>query len=130
MGNTIYLKSSFCAVYLENEDEETLKKIFYDKIKEFGFENEKEVLYFLDNYRYINYSKDNINKYIDVVDFFGFDIKKDFIKHLSGIFKTIALSDSIKYLDNLDKHHEEENRNLMRKQEDTKTLEKINIFLN
>jgi uncharacterized protein YktA (UPF0223 family) len=74
--------------YCNNENE--IKKEFNKIIRERFFEDENEVNYFLSNYKYILYNKNNLIKYIELLKYFRYDIAENIIRY---IFKTYFFDD-------------------------------------
>jgi hypothetical protein len=96
---TLYLTSSRLYTnllkYCDNEN--VIKEEFNKKIKEYKFEDENEVNYFLNNYKNINYDKYNLIKYIELLKYFRYDITENIIIH---IFETFFFDDVDNIIDN------------------------------
>ena len=76
----IYLSSALYRFFLKEHPTETkdeIKKQFFEK----GW-TEEQVYEFINNYRNIIYTEENIVKYVDLVSFFQYDMEKDFANYI------------------------------------------------
>jgi hypothetical protein len=74
-----------------------IKEEFNKKIKEFNFEDENEVNYFLNNYKNNIYDKNNLMKYIELLKYFRYDNTENIIIH---IFETYFFDDVDNIIEN------------------------------
>ena len=76
----IYLSSALYRLFLKEHQAATkneLKKQFSEK----GW-TEEQVYEFINNYRDLTYTEENIIKYVDLVSFFQYDIENDFANYI------------------------------------------------
>src|SRR3989338_3576937 len=76
----IYLSSALYMFFLKEHPTETkdeIKKKFSEKDW-----TEEKVYYFINNYKDIMYTEENIKKYVDLVSFFQYDMEKDFANYI------------------------------------------------
>src|SRR3989344_1610970 len=76
----IYLSSALYRFFLKEHPTETkdeIKKQFFEK----GW-TEEQVYEFINNYRNIIYTEENIIKYVDLVSFFQYDMENDFANYI------------------------------------------------
>ena len=76
----IYLSSALYRFFLKEHPAETkdeLKKQFSEKDW-----TEEQVYYFINNYKDIMYTEENITKYVDLVSFFQYDMENDFANYI------------------------------------------------
>src|SRR3989338_4353631 len=76
----IYLSSALYRFFLNEHPTETkdeIKKKFVEKDW-----TEEQVYEFINNYRNIIYTEENIVKYVDLVSFFQYDMEKDFANYI------------------------------------------------
>ena len=76
----IYLSSALYMFFLKEHPTETkdeIKKKFSEKDW-----TEEQVYYFINNYKDIMYTEENIKKYVDLVSFFQYDMEKDFANYI------------------------------------------------
>jgi 5S rRNA maturation endonuclease (ribonuclease M5) len=59
-----------------------VKNEFYNKIIDLGFNDYNEINIFLHNYKNLDYNKNNLNKYINLLIFFDYNISENFIRHI------------------------------------------------
>ena len=76
----IYLSSVLYRFFLKEHPTETKDEIK----KQFSEKNwtEEQVYYFINNYKDIMYTEENITKYVDLVSFFQYDIENDFANYI------------------------------------------------
>ena len=55
---------------------------FDAKFKEMGFDDKKHILDFLTDYKQFTYTKENINKYIELLVFFKYKILNEFLEYI------------------------------------------------
>jgi hypothetical protein len=80
---SLYLTSSrFYGELLKYCDNENIKEEFNKKIKEFNFEDENKVNYFLNNYKNIRYDKNNLKNYIELLKYFKYNITENIIRYI------------------------------------------------
>jgi hypothetical protein len=81
---TLYLISSKLyenlSKYCNNKN--LIEELFNKKIKELNFEDVNEVNYFLDNYKNVSYDKNNLIKYIELLQFFRYTITENVIRYI------------------------------------------------
>jgi len=76
----IYLSSALYRFFLKEHPTETkdeIKKKFFEKNW-----TEEQVYYFINNYKNIIYTEENIVKYVDLVSFFQYDMENDFANYI------------------------------------------------
>src|SRR3989338_8632489 len=76
----IYLSSALYRFFLKEHPTETK-----DEIKKKFFEKDwttKQVYKFINNYRDLTYTEENIKKYVDLVSFFQYDMENDFANYI------------------------------------------------
>src|SRR3989344_4845794 len=76
----IYLSSALYWVFLKEHPAETkdeIKKKFVEKDW-----TEEQVYYFINNYKDIMYTEENITKYVDLVSYFQYDMENDFANYI------------------------------------------------
>ena len=84
--NVIYTTSKLYRAFIEEEfDTISVQKEFDEKFANLGFINDR-VLFFLTNYRSINYKKKTIHKYFELVFYFSYDILNDFVNFIRDTF--------------------------------------------
>jgi hypothetical protein len=77
-----------------NNDDKKLMDIFKDNLLKFNIQ-ENKIHNFLSDYKTITYTKDNINKYINFMDYLDFNINDDFIIYIASLFKNLWRSNII-----------------------------------
>src|SRR3989338_2937457 len=76
----IYLSSALYRFFLKEHPTETkdeIKKQFLEKDW-----TDEQVYYFINNYKDIMYTEENIKKYVDLVSFFQYDMENDFANYI------------------------------------------------
>src|SRR3989338_4215161 len=76
----IYLSSALYRFFLKEHPTETkdeIKKQFFEKDW-----TDEQVYYFINNYKDIMYTEENIKKYVDLVSFFQYDMENDFANYI------------------------------------------------
>ena len=68
--------------FSENEDKENLQTEFDAKVREIGFDDKQHILDFLTDYKQFKYTKENINKYIELLVFFKYKILNEFLEYI------------------------------------------------
>src|SRR3989338_10162255 len=76
----IYLSSALYRFFLKEHSAETKDEIR----KKFVEKNwtEEQVYYFINNYKDVMYTEENITKYVDLVSFFQYDMENDFANYI------------------------------------------------
>src|SRR3989338_389940 len=76
----IYLSSALYKFFLKEHPTETKDEI-KKKFSEKGW-TEEQVYEFINNYRDLTYTEENIKKYVDLVSFFQYDVENDFANYI------------------------------------------------
>ena len=93
INNTLYIKSNsktmpciygdseLYQLLSENENIENFQTEFDTYFEKFGF-TKKQILDFLTDYKQFEYTKENINKYIELLVFFKYKILNEFLEYI------------------------------------------------
>src|SRR3989344_1239613 len=76
----IYLSSALYRFFLKEHPTETKDEIGKKFVEKEWME--EQVYYFINNYKDIMYTEENIKKYIDLVSFFQYDVENDFANYI------------------------------------------------
>ena len=77
----IYGDSELYKLLSKNENIENFQKEFDTYFVKFGF-TKKQILNFLTDYKQFKYTKENINKYIELLVFFKYKILNEFLEYI------------------------------------------------
>jgi hypothetical protein len=96
MSEKVYSTSNFYRkITLLCNNETNRKQIFNAELKKKNFDTNK-VIYFLNNYNMIEYTADNLNNYIMLINYFEYDVKNKFISHILSMWEYICDSEIVK----------------------------------
>ena len=95
----IFDTSKLYHLFLNNDGNECeIQNVFLNKVTDFGL-TEEEIKIFLNDYKAISYDENNILKYIDIVSYFQYSIKENFIDYIIEhyVFDQMLLLDKLEH---------------------------------